>query len=260
MHSSALAAVLATALLLSACGFAPPAPAKPSDTPRMAINRVDPRLVNAAPEPATSSESTTAATGSPPAPDLPGNSVPTTVAATPPSSAAAIPVPEAPAKGQTATAPSPATAEVSATVAQAAADQVAAIKVAASVVPGQEMLSSLPAATETTEEIPATEPEPVILKEIWKISPEDRTVRQALARWAGKAGWTFGPDQWEVNFDLPIQAPAEFEAESFQEATQALSQAVAMTESPIRPCFYGNRVLRVVPFTRSCNRSPAAQS
>ncbi|MDQ1758275.1 hypothetical protein DAI43_23320 [Achromobacter xylosoxidans] len=256
MHSSALAAVLATAFLLSACGFAPPAPAKPSDTPRVAINRVDPRLVNAAPEPATSSESTAAATGSPPASDLPGNSVPTTVATTTLPSAAAIPVPEAPPKSETASAPSAATASVVVTD----ADQAGAVKVAASVVPGQEMLSSLPAAAETTEEILAAEPEPVILKEIWKISPEDRTVRQALARWAGKAGWTFGPDQWEVNFDLPIQAPAEFEAESFQEATQALSQAVAMTESPIRPCFYGNRVLRVVPFTRSCNRSPAAQS
>jgi hypothetical protein len=97
-------------------------------------------------------------------------------------------------------------------------------------------------------------------KQIWRISPQDGTVRQALVRWAADASWTFGPDQWELNFDLPIQAPAEFEAASFQEATQALSQAVAMTESPIRPCFYGNRVLRVVPFTRSCNRSPATQS
>ncbi|MGH8817947.1 MAG: TcpQ domain-containing protein [Achromobacter pestifer] len=97
-------------------------------------------------------------------------------------------------------------------------------------------------------------------KQIWRISPQDGTVRQALVRWAADASWTFGPDQWELNFDLPIQAPAEFEAASFQEATQALSQAVAMTESPIRPCFYGNRVLRVVPFTRSCNRSPATHS
>ncbi|WP_088153772.1 TcpQ domain-containing protein [Achromobacter xylosoxidans] len=256
MHSSALAAVLATAFLLSACGFAPPAPAKPSDTPRVAINRVDPRLADPAHKPETPSESPSTAPGSSPASDLPGNSEPTTVATTTLTSAAAIPVPEAPPKGETAPAPSAATASVVVTD----TDQPGGIKVAASVAPGQEMLSSLPAATETTEEIPATEPEPVVLKEIWKISPEDRTVRQALARWAGKAGWTFGPDQWEVNFDLPIQAPAEFEAESFQEATQALSQAVAMTESPIRPCFYGNRVLRVVPFTRSCNRSPAAQS
>jgi len=116
-----------------------------------------------------------------------------------------------------------------------------------------------------TVEVASAEPvaEPEIVeppKQIWRISPQDGTVRQALVRWASDANWTFGPDQWELNFDIPIQAPAEFEEASFREATQALSQAVAMSESPIRPCFYGNRVLRMLPFTRSCNRSPAPQS
>ncbi len=256
MHTPALAAVLATALLLSACGFAPPAPAQPSDTPRVAINRVDPRLVDPAAQSAAPSGSPSAAAISLPASDLPGNSAPTTTTSTSLASVAAIPVPEAPAKSESA----PEASHAAAPDEQTTNDQPATIQVAASLVAGQEILSSLPAESNPAEAIPQADPEPVILKEIWKISPDDRTVRQALARWAGKAGWTFGPDQWEVNFDLPIQAPAEFEAASFQEATQALSQAVAMTESPIRPCFYGNRVLRVVPFTRSCNRSPATQS
>ncbi|MCP2516312.1 toxin co-regulated pilus biosynthesis Q family protein [Achromobacter mucicolens] len=116
-----------------------------------------------------------------------------------------------------------------------------------------------------TVEVTPTEPvaEPQVVeppKQIWRVSPQDGTVRQALVRWAADAHWTFGPDQWELNVDIPIQAPAEFEADSFREATQALSQAVAMGESPIRPCFYANRVLRMLPFTRSCNRSPATQS
>lgn len=256
MHTPALAAVLATALLLSACGFSPPAPAQPSETPRVAINRVDPRLVDPAAQSAAPSGSPSAAAISLPASDLPGNSAPTTTTSTSLASVAAIPVPEAPAKSESA----PEASHAAAPDEQTANDQPATIQVAASLVAGQEILSSLPAESNPAEAIPQADPEPVILKEIWKISPDDRTVRQALARWAGKAGWTFGPDQWEVNFDLPIQAPAEFEAASFQEATQALSQAVAMTESPIRPCFYGNRVLRVVPFTRSCNRSPATQS
>lgn len=102
---------------------------------------------------------------------------------------------------------------------------------------------------------PEAMPQRLVVKEIWRIEPSDGTVRQALARWAAKADWTFGPDQWELNFDLPIQAPAQFEADTFQEATQALSEAIAMTESPVRPCFYANRVLRLIPFTRSCNRS-----
>lgn len=256
MHTPALAAVLATAFLLSACGFAPPAPAKPSDTPRVAINRIDPRLIDPAAKSAAPVEPPSAAASPLPASDLPGNSAPPATTSTSLASVAAIPVPEAPAKSESA----PEASHAAAPAEQTANDQPATIQVAASLVAGQEMLFSLPAESSPAEALPQAEPEPVILKEIWKISPEDRTVRQALARWAGKAGWTFGPDQWEVNFDLPIQAPAEFEAASFQEATQALSQAVAMTESPIRPCFYGNRVLRVVPFTRSCNRSPATQS
>ena len=129
---------------------------------------------------------------------------------------------------------------------------------AAARLPEPEPVAAAPEPAPVPEPIP--EPIPVVAKEIWRIGPDDGTVRQALARWAAKANWTFGPDQWELNFDLPIQAPAEFEAESFQEATQALSQAIAMTESPVRPCFYANRVLRMVPFTRSCNRSPATQS
>ena len=111
------------------------------------------------------------------------------------------------------------------------------------------------APTQPPEEVVPVEP-PVI-KRTWHISPSDGTVRQALTRWAVAENWTFGAEQWELNFDLPIEAQAEFQAESFQQATQALSQAIAMTESPVRPCFYANRVLRMIPFTRSCNRALA---
>lgn len=256
MHTPALAVVLAAALLLSACGFTPSPPPRPQDTPRVAINRVDPRQVDVntqlppAPEPLT----ITAAPA--PVSNPPGEPAgPAVIAST-----AAIPVPEAPPKVEPITNAPPSTDTV---------ERPAPIMVADSVVQGEKAQPTLPesvadsSASQATELAAKAEPtavEPIVLKEIWKIGPEDGTVRQALARWAAKAGWTFGPDQWEVNFDLPIQAPAEFDAESFKEATQALSQAVAMTETPIRPCFYGNRVLRVIPFTRSCNRSPATQS
>lgn len=223
MHVHHAAAMTLAACLLSACGFVPPKPPTPSDTPRVRINQKDPRIALRA-QPATRpvevariEPTTTAPAGS----------------AENHEKAPSIPVPEAP--------------------------------------PSQEPAPTIPGASEkpppeTTPAsagetaAPASEPEsiPVTIKEIWRIDPEDRTVRQALARWAAKANWTFGPDQWELNFDLPIQASAEFEAESFQAATQALSQAIAMTESPVRPCFYTNRVLRMIPFTRSCNRAPAA--
>lgn len=226
MHTAVLVAVLAAACLLSACGFVPPAPAQPNETPRVAINRGDPRLVEAIARP----------TAGPGPSDQPGNSDATEPAltTTQASISVATPLSEAPPKANSDIA-------------------------AADISPKHgSQPSILDAETVIETNIPAdpvSPPEPVIIKEMWRISPEDSTVRQALTRWAEKAGWTFGPDQWELNFDLPVQAPAEFEAESFQAATQSLSQAIAMTESPVRPCFYANRVLRMIPFTRNCHRA-----
>lgn len=245
MQAPLLAAVVSAACLLSACGFVPPAPPTPPDSGRILINHADPRTV------------------------LPGKS-PTALASAeiPP-----IRVPEAPAKVESpapaASAPLPAATDAtpSAGTSPPVPTPVAANEATA---PTTDVTASPQQVTPTagtvvTVEVAPSEPvaEPQVVeppKQIWRVSPQDGTVRQALVRWAADASWTFGPDQWELNFDIPIQAPAEFEADSFREATQALSQAVAMSDSPIRPCFYGNRVLRMVTFTRSCNRSPAPQS
>ncbi|MGE8672148.1 MAG: TcpQ domain-containing protein [Achromobacter kerstersii] len=244
MQAFHLAAVFSAACLLSACGFVPPAPPTPPDSGRILINHADPRTV------------------------LPGKS-PTALASAdiPP-----IPVPEAPPKlgSPTPVGSTPSPATTGATPATPSANSTAPVAASEAIAPptaadaSQQQIAAAPGPVLTVE-VASTEPvaEPEVVeppKQIWRISPQDGTVRQALARWASDANWTFGPDQWELNFDIPIQAPAEFEVASFREATQALSQAVAMSESPIRPCFYGNRVLRMVPFTRSCNRSPAAQS
>lgn len=245
MQAFHLAAVFSAACLLSACGFVPPAPPTPPDSGRILINHADPRTV------------------------LPGKS-PTALASAdiPP-----IPVPEAPPKLGDPASPASATSPMASNAAAAApgASSTATPAPAAGTTAqateagtSPQQVAAAPGPVITVE-VASTEPvaEPEIVeppKQIWRISPQDGTVRQALVRWASDANWTFGPDQWELNFDIPIQAPAEFEVASFREATQALSQAVAMGESPIRPCFYGNRVLRMLPFTRSCNRSPATQS
>lgn len=44
MQLNHLVTILSVACLLSACGFAPPAPPQPADKPRIAINNGDPRL------------------------------------------------------------------------------------------------------------------------------------------------------------------------------------------------------------------------
>lgn len=247
MRVSLLAAIASAVCLLSACGFVPPAPPTPPDSGRILINHADPRTV------------------------LPGKSQTALASA----AIAPIPVPEAPPKiestAPTASAPLPAASEATPGASTSASAPTPTPVAASEATAPTTDVSASPqqvtptAGTVVTVEVAPTEPiaEPQVVeppKQIWRVSPQDGTVRQALNRWAAYANWTFGPDQWELNFDIPIQAPAEFEADSFQEATQALSQAVAMGESPIRPCFYGNRVLRMLPFTRSCNRSPATQS
>lgn len=253
MHAPLLAAVFAAACLLSACGFVPPAPPTPGDGPRVAINQSDPRKTDTPATLVTAPPPTTVGDLKPSGPAQAGNAI----------ADAAIPIPAAPPASPTSTSGA---ANIAPTITALAPEP---IKAAAVVLTTSVALPTLPT---TGEPAPATgdagpsptppeaiesapAPDPIVPKPVWHIQPEDGTVRQAIARWAAKSGWTFGPDQWELDFDLPIQAPAQFEADSFKEATQALSEAIAMTESPVRPCFYANRVLRVIPFTRSCNRA-----
>lgn len=251
MHFTLTAAIATVACLLSACGFVPPAPPAPPDTGRILINHADPRTLLPGKTATALASAQALEVPIPAAPPPNERPAPPTETSSQQSirpttsteaTASAAPPTEAP--------PIPATNEVTAPATDVTASTHSAASGADAV-----LTVEIPPAESA---VPAEAVDPP--KKFWRVSPEDGTVRQALVRWASEANWTFGPDQWELNFDIPIQAPAEFEGDSFREATQALSQAVAMGESPIRPCFYGNRVLRMVPITRSCNRSPATQS
>ncbi|CUJ49974.1 toxin co-regulated pilus biosynthesis Q family protein [Achromobacter kerstersii] len=246
MHGTFLATLISVACILSACGFVPPAPPKPADTLRLSINSADPRTVSRGNPHMDLGRARVASTQRLQVPsDMPSlESEQQTVQS--PDADASRHIAPPPEHGGAASSPQPLISHTRLTDLTNA--------------PASPPLATVETIETPTADMPTAPAVAEPVRKIWQISPHDGTVRQALARWAADANWTFGVDQWELNFDLPIQASAEFEGESFQEATQALSQAVAMTESPIRPCFYGNRVLRVVPFTRSCNRSPATQS
>ncbi|OZI26058.1 hypothetical protein CAL26_01510 [Bordetella genomosp. 9] len=301
------AAGLSAACLLSACGFAPPKPPMPADSPRVPINRADPRLYDGAPLVAQSPQSappvavsdkatppaskTPTPTPTPVAPAAasasPSNMAQPEVQAPKSTASLAIPVPVAPAKaepvppakkpdlphtpgspktpsphetappppvaGKAASAAEPATATPVEKPANAAAKADTGQRTTAPASP----VAAAPIQTVDTTSADAlkTPPTPIVVKRIWHLGPQDKTVRQALARWAKDANWTFGPDQWEVSFDLPIEASADFPAASFEEATQALTNSIALTDSPVRPCFYANKVLRIIPFNQSCDRS-----
>ncbi|WP_059378932.1 TcpQ domain-containing protein [Achromobacter sp. PD1] len=88
---------------------------------------------------------------------------------------------------------------------------------------------------------------------VYRAAPPDATLRAVLARWADLAGWTFQPQHWAVDVDIPLSATAEFSGD-FKSAVRELLGATELAERPLQPCFYGNRVLRVVPLAQSCTR------
>lgn len=88
----------------------------------------------------------------------------------------------------------------------------------------------------------------------FRAAPPDATLRAVLARWAGASGWTFEPQHWAVDVDIPLAASAEFSGD-FKTAVRGLLGATELADRPLQPCFYGNRVLRVVPLAQSCSRA-----
>ncbi|WP_409558503.1 TcpQ domain-containing protein [Achromobacter sp.] len=93
---------------------------------------------------------------------------------------------------------------------------------------------------------------------VFRAAPPDATFRAVLARWADAAGWTFHPQHWAVDVDIPLAATAEFPGD-FKAAVRGLLGATELADRPLQPCFYGNRVLRVVPLAQSCSRAQTPQ-
>lgn len=98
-------------------------------------------------------------------------------------------------------------------------------------------------------------PGPVASPFEFRVSAEDIVVRRALTRWAAAAGWTFNDSLWAVSRDYPILAAASFGGD-FKGAVRSLLEATKLSDSgAVKPCFYTNAVLRVVPVTERCDRS-----
>lgn len=101
---------------------------------------------------------------------------------------------------------------------------------------------------------PSTDTHVVAQAAPFRAAPPDATLRAVLARWAGASGWTFEPQHWAVDVDIPLAASAEFSGD-FKTAVRGLLGATELADRPLQPCFYGNRVLRVVPLAQSCSRA-----
>ncbi|MGB6241810.1 MAG: TcpQ domain-containing protein [Castellaniella sp.] len=90
----------------------------------------------------------------------------------------------------------------------------------------------------------------------FEVTPADGNMRRALSRWAGLAGWTFEAEHWAVDVDIPLAGSAVFD-EAFRPAVRNLLAATELGDRPVQPCFYANRVLRVVPLAQRCDRTQA---
>lgn len=91
------------------------------------------------------------------------------------------------------------------------------------------------------------------------VSLSDKNMRTALGRWARQAGWTFHAEHWAADVDIPLSGVAAFGAD-FRHAVRTLLSSTELAERPLQPCFYSNRVLRVVPLTQACDRTIAPGS
>ncbi|MEO6984640.1 MAG: TcpQ domain-containing protein [Paralcaligenes sp.] len=104
---------------------------------------------------------------------------------------------------------------------------------------------------------PDSVPEPTVAHvpaEQYHVSPDDKHLRAVLSRWAQTAGWTFNPEHWAVDADIPIVGSALFEL-GFKLAVQELVGSTELADRPLQPCFYSNRVLRIVPYAQLCDRT-----
>jgi hypothetical protein len=91
---------------------------------------------------------------------------------------------------------------------------------------------------------------------VWFVSAKDRTIREALKSWATIANWTFEPEHWAVTVDIPITAGAPFSGD-FKTAVRQLIATTELGDTPLQPCFYTNRVVRVVPINQVCDQMSA---
>jgi hypothetical protein len=79
----------------------------------------------------------------------------------------------------------------------------------------------------------------------------DKSLKQLIQRWARDAAWVFNDEHWAVSVEIPLSGPFTQQG-SFPEVVQQVLLSTQLGDYPLRPCFYSNNVLRVIPFEESC--------
>lgn len=86
----------------------------------------------------------------------------------------------------------------------------------------------------------------------WTIRLADGLVSNYFRRWGSESN-----PHWQVAWEVPVEYKVEIEDEyvglTFQEAVRKVTNAYAVSDYPIWPCFYRNYTLRIVRRTRGDN-------
>lgn len=88
----------------------------------------------------------------------------------------------------------------------------------------------------------------------YSVTRDDKSVREVLARWTSQSGWTFRTEHWTVGSDIPVSGYADL-GPDFKVAVRALLASTRLTELPVKPCFYTNQVVRVIPRNEKCDKT-----
>ena len=133
-------------------------------------------------------------------------------------------------------------------VVQAQGRQAAVRRAAMQAEPPEPAPETLPSPTQTS---PADEQAPGAS---YSVDRADGHMRRTVARWAQQAGWVFQAEHWSVDVDIPVVGDAVFDM-PFEQAVQSLLAATELSDRPLQPCFYSNKVVRVVAFAQACDRT-----
>ena len=77
---------------------------------------------------------------------------------------------------------------------------------------------------------------------VWKLDPEDKTIRSGMTKWCQKAGWQL---VWNVKADYPIDTSWTINA-GFESAVNEVLKATQHSEMPLMATMHdSNKVLEI---------------
>jgi hypothetical protein len=108
---------------------------------------------------------------------------------------------------------------------------------------GTSLKDTSPSPKASQQDAVKTTPAEKASSQAWEISPTDKTLNAALARWTAIAGWQLS---WELPVDYSVEVKTVVPG-TFEQAVELVTNSMDTAEIPMKAIFYsGNKVLRIV--------------